>query len=51
MDKHTVIGIDLAKRSVQICAVNTRNRGFNLLGAVLNHSNQIIVATKNNIAM
>ena len=25
MDKHTVIGIDLAKRSIQICAVNTRN--------------------------
>ena len=25
MDKHTVIGIDLAKRSIQICTVNTRN--------------------------
>ena len=25
MNKHTVIGIDLAKRSIQICAVNTRN--------------------------
>lgn len=25
MDKHTVIGIDLAKRSIQICAVNTRS--------------------------
>jgi hypothetical protein len=32
MDKHSVIGIDLAKRSIQVCLVNTRsNKGMKLI--------------------